>query len=293
MKFDDIILLTEWKEDLEKGNVLVHGTNLNDLINILEKHAINISQNEWDAKEGISFSRKDVIPIKSNNKQFEEIEKDPRKFVEKKEKSLRYSSFPVYVEIELDKVIGSKENRRVKKPQQINEGFGRGLEIIVGNMQYYIDVVEKDTHNRYNHVRTSSLYKTFKNNLIDLKHNRNIIKILRWYLVNKDEIFRMFYSIMRWREDFNIYNIKSVLNKLEKDLWREERIYQNIFLKPSYTNIYFDKTKMVSLEKMLNIRSMSTAKIKRLQNAIKSNIAFFKNPQSDEIIEFILEYKKS
>ncbi|MDR0675751.1 MAG: hypothetical protein LBF97_01775, partial [Elusimicrobiota bacterium] len=77
MKFNDIVLLFEWKEDLKEGNKILHYTNARGLQRILVSGIVKAKQYDYsldqeESKE-VSLIRKSASPIKKTNRKFAEI----------------------------------------------------------------------------------------------------------------------------------------------------------------------------------------------------------------------------
>jgi hypothetical protein len=296
MRFEDVFALLEWKEDLNKGNVLTHNTNLFSLYNILKNNKIEIRMNDYDKHTAISFDRKDNQPTKSNGI-----------YISKQNKKIMMMKVPVAVEINTDKAIGNKMNRNIKKPIQIREFYNRGMSEILINMATTVRNLGKKLEFANNPVFKiyKQVYEGFDKNL----SNQN--KYFKMYFDNKeairkiigvaarghagDELDRAEGSSVSEITNFDVVDerLKKLYSLTTKGPWREERLYQDIYLDPSYTTMYFEKDWDLIEEMLKNdmrYKFNSAREEVEFANLLKNAKGkYFKDKYSLKICDWIIE----
>jgi hypothetical protein len=174
--------------------------------------------------------------LKSSNKKIKNL--DP---------SLNQDYFSV-IEIDLDKMLGIKESRNIKKPRLIQEYVGRYFNYGLKSMKNNIAEFKRKYPNELN----NELFVLYEKIYLNMKkagaNSRKYFKIFqdnsaRLYKLFKDKLDRYDYNDFKsFADAFHGFEEKPISSptKYYRDESAEERIYNNIILDPKWTSIYFD-----------------------------------------------------
>lgn len=261
------IIINEWKDDLKQGNILTHNTRLLNLFKILYNEKLEAAQNVVDNKTGISFDRKSAENANS--------------------KTLSFG--PIIIEIDIQKAIGTKENRGLKKPIKIREHYNRLIKETAKELKNFLEKVQRDSPEFLN----NSIFKNFKNiseGIIYQKENQN--KYLKLYFENENNIKELFKNYPNKLQIFEKLdnNIKNIYTANTKGFFHEERLLKDINLNPSFTTIRIQKGEnaMESIKDDLKLYfSKHRSNIVTFQSILEDRFAYFKDSYTRKIINFI------
>jgi hypothetical protein len=295
MKLDEVFALFEWKEDLKRGNVLLHYTDYEGLKNILISKTLKKKWYDFNnyaksdrglgkedkgyafLKDGTKVKRAELMDEKSEirKKQFGEIalarpssnyvlksKMSKRQELDKYEQLRQFSGKDNIAELifYIDNVKSSVRDVKHNKIAEYNIKWWRKLTFLFGKLNELFEEAHADwAIKKYDFELELINIKNIK--FVEEKWNKEKLKILNYFFKYfKDDKYLYLSNIYKQIENSFVNFKKSEINKEG-----EERVTEDIPL----------KSKFIQVRLLNSIFELEEKQMKKLQNLIKENSEVF------------------